>query len=94
LPALWYSNWERQQGYREHKLKERPGISWILHRSCSFDTWLPTMRPSVHWWHYAEWNMQFVWLWLSLLHQVEQHFQLCKLEGGQVPEGFRFRLKE
>lgn len=47
LPALWYTNWERPQGYREHKLKESTGISWILHRSRSFDTWLPCTRPSI-----------------------------------------------
>lgn len=47
LPALWYTSWERPQGYREHKLKESTGISWILHRSRSFDTWLSCTRPSI-----------------------------------------------
>lgn len=47
LPALWYTSWERLQGYREHKLKESTGISWILHKSRSFDTWLPCTRPSI-----------------------------------------------
>lgn len=47
LPAPWYSNWERLQGYKEHKAKESTGISRILHRSCSFDTWLPCTRPSI-----------------------------------------------
>lgn len=47
LPAIWYSDWERPQGYREHKLKQNTSISRILHRFCSFDTWLPCPRPSI-----------------------------------------------
>lgn len=37
--------------------------------------------------YHAVQNMQFVWLWLSLLHRAEQHFQLCEQEGGEHQRG-------